>query len=186
MTLAYFLGDSLTSATFATELCTWMGWTYVNAAPPTGTLDGEGGTGYATGNTYGSRLHYVFDADPDVVFVIGGGNDNGLADGVVVAAVEKFWADLRAGIGAAALYTSPLHRPPGAVKLAAIVDAAALAGATYIDAGTWAPTTSDGIHPTTAGAQYMARRMAYVLGVNRVSGITASAGVPLALERPTQ
>ena len=189
MTAAYFLGDSLVAIALADALCARMDWTYVarapQNAPPGGTIDGTGGSGYVNPSTWepfggATRLDYLLAAVPDAVLVIGGGNDSAYTDAQVETAATAFWVAVRAGLPNATLYGTFLHRPPAAAKAAAIQAAAAAARATWIDASGWVTGTgyvgaeagdgnadvyvsADGVHPSAAGNAYLGVRLAHAI-----------------------
>jgi hypothetical protein len=187
MTLAYFIGDSLVSALMAQTCADLVGWTIIPTYPPSGTLDGVGGSGYlnpGSGEKFEDRLDHVFAAAPSVVFVIGGGNDNGLDTTDSIAAAQSFWAALRAGLPGALLFASALHRPCAEPKNAGQIASCRAAGGTYIDGSAWTPELSDGVHPTDPGKVYLGSHLAYQVGARFISGILTESGSRLMLEVP--
>jgi acyl-CoA thioesterase-1 len=168
---AVFVGDSYTAGTGASTteasfpqlVADRMGWTAVNL--------GRGGTSYlATSDEAGCGLDYcpnyremipaVVAADPDVVIVSGGRNDEMSAD--VAAQIDAFFAELRAALPNAELFaTSPLGdddpAPRGFALMGDTIESAvAEAGGRYLDLGQPLAKrpeliTEDGVHPNDDG-----------------------------------
>jgi acyl-CoA thioesterase-1 len=180
---AVFVGDSYTAGTGATNASTTfpqlvaerMGWEVVNL--------GRGGTSYlATSDQAGCGLDYcpnylemipaVVDADPDIVVVSGGRNDQMSTE--VAAQIDRFYTELRATLPDAVIYaTSPLGdddpAPRSLASMGAAIEAAVTkAGGQYLDLGqplTGRPEliTGDGVHPNDDGYALIANTLVPLL-----------------------
>ncbi|MGY1886112.1 MULTISPECIES: SGNH/GDSL hydrolase family protein [unclassified Blastococcus] len=172
-----FLGDSYAAGTgtdsatkgFARVSARMLGW-----APAD--VFAVGGTGYATPaeTNYMSRASGVIAVAPDIVVVNGTRNDMGSAPGTVGAAARSLYTTLKAGLPEAHLlvigpiWTSDLVPPEILALNEALRQAATESGAVYFDAlapSSWLPgdpgqMSSDGVHPTEAGHQIIARAFA--------------------------
>lgn len=167
-----FLGDSYTAGAGASEQN--LRWTSVASKSLAWKENNEGlgGTGYVTSsdsrgcgldycNTYPEQVASLTKAQPDMVVISGGRNDNnpgsGYYDAVLstIESVKDQWPTARV------LVTSPLWDDDDAPRwfsasVDAVRDAAAEAQVSYLDLGQ--PLlghqefiTDDGIHPTDAG-----------------------------------
>lgn len=147
-----------------------------------------GGTGYVAtvdgAEPYSGRASDVAAAAPDVVIVQGSINDGG--ESGVQAAAASFVSGLMASLpDAVIIMTGPLYAAAyysDVTTVASEVSAAAAAlGVPFIDASTWATGTGyagdtngsgtsdyyqngDSVHPTPAGHQMLAQRMAAAVG----------------------
>jgi lysophospholipase L1-like esterase len=167
------------STSFGFDVGEQLGW-------PTAT-NGVSGTGYVNAGpqtgldlTYGARLQALpaVALDADVILVEGGLNDRWQRTDVLAAAAKSFLELLRTKAPAAQIVvlgaTAPAPDDPADVAASTEVNAvlSAVAGAeavTFIDpvAENWFTTenvatyiTSDRVHPTEVGHQYMAARLA--------------------------
>jgi lysophospholipase L1-like esterase len=168
-----FVGDSFTagagstdpSLRWVTRTASAMKWDEVNL--------GLGGTGYnstataeacglAYCETYGERIDDVVAANPSIVVVAGGLNDQFSKAAAITEAVGDFYAELRAQLPEAQIVAiSPVWRdgnpPPIIADIQTAVRTSATAnGAEYLDIGQpLADRTnvlaSDGAHPNDAG-----------------------------------
>jgi lysophospholipase L1-like esterase len=172
-----FLGDSYAAGTgtdsatkgFARVAARNLGWAPVD-------VFAVGGTGYATApeTNYMSRASGVISVDPDIVVVNGTRNDAGVAPGAVAAAARSLYTTIKAGLPEADLLViGPIWTsnaiPPNVMALnEALRQAATESGAVYYDAlapSSWLPgdpgqISPDGVHPTEAGHQIIARAFA--------------------------
>lgn len=170
-----FIGDSYTGSTGASEI--ELGWAPV-LADMLG-WDAEylaiGGSGYINpGNgdsTYLDRAQAAIDADPGLVIVSGGRNDQYYDPADVGAAASSLYAELRSGLpGVEIVVLAPwwdASEPPAAYAdvREAIISAASAADVTLVDSGeplAGMPDliTDDGVHPNDSGHAVLADSVA--------------------------
>lgn len=167
-------GATSQSTCFAYTLGADLGW-------PTA-ISGIGGTGYVnpgpsgTDQTYSTRLAQLPDTGiaGNVIVVEGGLNDRSRDPAAITAGATDFFRSLRARAPRAQVFavgaTAPDPTNPAASLPvnAAIAAAATSTGVTFIDpvAESWftpenaAQFVADGVHPSQAGHDYIASRLA--------------------------
>lgn len=142
MTRAFFMGDSLTSRSLQTAACGHLGWTAATYDP-----DAQGGSGYlnpAADTTFINRISRAVAATPDVVVIIGSGNDEGYGIEATTAAYAAFFAAFRAALPNVELYTTGTYRMSAAF-VAALSASTRAAGGTFVDFGDVAEIPRSGV-----------------------------------------
>ena len=127
------------------------------------------GSGYVAGKPFDIRVQQVVNADPDVIIVAGGERDLGRPVPEVTAAAEDVISRLAEGAPDAQIVVlSPFSKGnPGPLTNQFGEDLRAIAQANeaeYVDATQWLVgdgtfVANDGVHPTEAGQQRIAKRL---------------------------
>lgn len=129
------------------------------------------GSGFTlpTGQTFGDRLADVIQLQPEYLLIVGSGNDDANRATTLPAAALAFYQAVKAGCpNTRILATGALSfvsAPTVADRVTSILAAqAATAGVEFLDTTGWSIALpafiADNNHPSYAGAEYLARRLA--------------------------
>jgi lysophospholipase L1-like esterase len=189
------IGDSYTNGTGANNQLTSFPVTVGNMLNVEMYQCGIGGTGYAQGTTFGdsSRIQPLSTIKPNEIWFFGSINDGSYSSSQVVAAAQAAWAAAKAASPTSVIRVYGVQANSGSMSAGntanntALKAAALAAGFSFFDPINegWITGTghvgaltgsgnadimigSDGIHPTQAGHDYYARRIAadYVASLN--------------------
>jgi len=181
-----FLGDSYTGGAGlvpdgATRLETYSAFVAKLMGATSFWSFGIGGTGWtASANVFQGRLQAVIESQPDILIILGSRNDGSAYSASVATAVTN---GLQTLANLPVVYVSGPSTPAYAGMNESVRGSAVKAGRTFLDglALPWitnADLGTDGVHPTFAGHQKIAKGMYAAIGPV-VQGVGSSSVIPV-------